>query len=147
MAILTKGVQTKSYEEILMNKIETKEAVIGVIGMGYVGLPNMVSKANAGYSVIGFDVDTNKVQSINDGVSYITDVKDHQLINLVEQFKLRATNDYSELALADIIMVCVPTPIDDYKQPDLSFVDSATSSIAAYAKEGALAILEIRPDS
>ncbi|WP_235714631.1 nucleotide sugar dehydrogenase [Neobacillus dielmonensis] len=123
-------------------KLQTKSAVIGVIGMGYVGLPNMVSKARLGYSVIGFDVDETKVNRINAGQNYISDVQDDILKQLVNQKKLRATNNFSELRLADVIVICVPTPIDEHKQPDLSYIQNATNTIVLNATEGSLIILE-----
>ncbi|WP_216638010.1 nucleotide sugar dehydrogenase [Bacillus sp. FJAT-29814] len=123
-------------------KLQTKSAVIGVIGMGYVGLPTMVSKARVGYSVIGFDVDETKVNRINAGKNYIGDVQDDVLKQLVNKKKVRATNDFSELRLVDVMVICVPTPIDEHKQPDLSYIQDATDEIVMNATEGSLVILE-----
>jgi UDP-N-acetyl-D-glucosamine dehydrogenase len=132
----------KDLFENLSAKIKHKTAVVGIIGMGYVGLPNMVSKSKNGYQVIGFDVDANKVNMVNDGVSYIEDVRNGELSEAVMKRRLMATTDFSLLRQADVIIICVPTPIDEYKQPDLSYVKKATIQIVKYAKMGALAILE-----
>jgi UDP-N-acetyl-D-glucosamine dehydrogenase len=134
---------TKDYYENLMRKVKSNTAVVGVIGMGYVGLPNMVSKAKKGFPVIGFDVDKSKVDSINNGVSYIDDVDSEELIKyVVSKRKIHATSDFSSLGVSDVIIICVPTPIDEYKQPDLSFIKKATIEIVKHASKGALVILE-----
>lgn len=132
---------TKNYED-LMKKIKNKTATIGVIGMGYVGLPNIVSKANKGFQVIGFDVDETKVEKVNNGENYIGDVNDTELIELVAKRKIMATIDFSLLRQADVIIICVPTPIDEFKQPDLSYVKKATIQIAKYCSTNTLVILE-----
>ncbi|MCG1021566.1 nucleotide sugar dehydrogenase [Sutcliffiella horikoshii] len=129
-------------KEILLNKINNKEAVIGVVGLGYVGLPLAVEKAKAGYKVIGFDVQDSRVAQVNEGVNYIGDVVDEELKELVQSGKLIATTDYSKIEDVDAVAICVPTPLDVYQQPDTSYVESSTREIAKFSHEGMLIVLE-----
>lgn len=131
-----------SLAEQLIEKIEQKTAVIGVVGLGYVGLPLAVEKAKAGYSVIGFDVQVSKVEMVNDGINYIGDVVDADLRDIVQQQKLRATSDYSFISEVDAMAICVPTPLDTYQQPDTSYVESSAREIAKYLHPGMLIVLE-----
>lgn len=126
----------------LLDKINNKTAKVGVVGLGYVGLPLAVEKAYAGYQTIGFDVQDNKVNMVNEGKNYIGDVVDETLKKLVEEGSLRATTDFSFVKDVDTICICVPTPLDLYKQPDLSYVVSSTRSVAQYLHKGMLVILE-----
>lgn len=126
----------------LLDKINNKTAKVGVVGLGYVGLPLAVEKAYAGYQTIGFDVQDNKVNMVNEGKNYIGDVVDETLKKLVEEGSLRATTDFSFVKDVDKICICVPTPLDLYKQPDLSYVVSSTRSVAQYLHKGMLVILE-----
>lgn len=129
-------------KEQLLEKINNKTARVGVVGLGYVGLPLAVEKANAGYETIGFDVQEKKVNSVNAGQNYIGDVVDEELKDLVKAGKLKATTDFSFVKDVDTICICVPTPLDLYKQPDLSYVVSSTESVAEYLHKGMLVILE-----
>ncbi len=129
-------------KEQLLEKINNKTAKVGVVGLGYVGLPLAVEKANAGYETIGFDVQEKKVESVNAGKNYIGDVVDEELNKLVKDGTLRATADFSFVKDVDTICICVPTPLDLYKQPDLSYVVSSTKSVAQYLHKGMLVILE-----
>ena len=131
-----------SAKDILLEKIKNKTAVIGVVGLGYVGLPLAVEKAKAGYKVIGFDVQSQKVDMVNEGKNYIGDVVDDELANLVKSKKLTATSDFSFVKDVDCISICVPTPLDLYKQPDLSYVVNSSKSVAEYAHKGMLVVLE-----
>lgn len=131
-----------SIKETLLNKINNKDAVIGVVGLGYVGLPLAVEKAKAGYKVIGFDVQDSRVAQVNEGINYIGDVVDQELKELVDSGKLVATTDYSKIEEVDAVAICVPTPLDVYQQPDTSYVESSTKEIAKYAHEGMLVVLE-----
>jgi UDP-N-acetyl-D-glucosamine dehydrogenase len=131
-----------SAKDILLEKIKNKTAVIGVVGLGYVGLPLAVEKAKAGYKVIGFDVQSKKVDMVNEGKNYIGDVVDNELANLVKSKKLTATSDFSFVKDVDCISICVPTPLDLYKQPDLSYVVNSSKSVAEYAHKGMLVVLE-----
>ncbi|QED49630.1 nucleotide sugar dehydrogenase [Cytobacillus dafuensis] len=126
----------------LINKIENKEAVIGVVGLGYVGLPLAVEKAKAGYKVIGFDVQAARVEQVNMGINYIGDVVDQDLADMIKSGHLVATTDYARIAEVDAVAICVPTPLDIYQQPDTSYVESSSKEIAKYAHEGMLVVLE-----
>ena len=126
----------------LLDKINNKTAKVGVVGLGYVGLPLAVEKANAGYQTIGFDVQEEKVNMVNEGKNYIGDVVDQNLKEIVEAKTLKATTDFSFVKDVDTICICVPTPLDLYKQPDLSYVVDSTRSVAEYLRKGMLVILE-----
>lgn len=128
--------------ERLIQKIEEKTAHIGIIGMGYVGLPLAVEIARAGYAVTGFDVQRKKVDWLNSGHNYIGDVVDSDLAALVESGRLRGTTEYAALADCDCVSICVPTPLDIYQQPDISYVQASAESVAQYAHPGMLVILE-----
>lgn len=126
----------------LMSKLENKTAKLGVVGLGYVGLPLAVEKAKAGYKVIGFDVQSKKVDMVNAGDNYIGDIIDQDLKNLIKEDRLKATTDFSFVKEVDTVCICVPTPLDIYKQPDLSYVVSSTESVAKYLHKGMLVVLE-----
>jgi UDP-N-acetyl-D-glucosamine dehydrogenase len=126
----------------IKNKIKSKKAVLGVIGLGYVGLPLAVEKAKAGFSTIGFDIQKDKVDKVNLGINYIGDVINEDLKGIVKSGKLRATLDFSEVAKADAVCICVPTPLDNYQQPDLSYVKSSAESIVPFMHKDMLIILE-----
>jgi UDP-N-acetyl-D-glucosamine dehydrogenase len=126
----------------LLDRIETQRARVGVIGLGYVGLPLAVEFARAGFEVTGFDVDTSKVAAINAGRSYIPDVPQHELAAVVTAGRLRATSDMSRLADMDVADICVPTPLRKTKDPDLSYVVQALEHVAAALRAGQLVILE-----
>jgi len=126
----------------LLEKIQRKEIVVGVVGLGYVGLPLAVEKANAGYKTIGFDVQKEKVEMVNAGENYIGDVVSEDLTELVDSKMLSATSDYSFMKDVDFIAICVPTPLDKYQQPDISYVKSSTMEIAKYLKKGSIVVLE-----
>ncbi|MBE6064762.1 nucleotide sugar dehydrogenase [Clostridium cochlearium] len=126
----------------LIKKLENKTAKLGVVGLGYVGLPLAVEKAKAGYEVIGFDVQEQKVEMVNKGHNYIGDVVNSDLEDIVNNGKLKATTDFSFVGEVDVVAICVPTPLDLYKQPDLSYVENSTKSVAKYLKKGMLVVLE-----
>ncbi|WP_454053379.1 nucleotide sugar dehydrogenase [Clostridium sp. Marseille-Q7071] len=128
-------------EELLL-KLKNRTAKLGVVGLGYVGLPLAVEKAKAGYEVIGFDVQDKKVKMVNEGRNYIGDVVDSDLEKLVKEGKLKATTDFSFVADVDTVCIAVPTPLDLYKQPDLSYVVSSTKDVAKYLHKGMLVVLE-----
>ncbi|WP_461614633.1 nucleotide sugar dehydrogenase [Clostridium sp. Marseille-QA1073] len=128
-------------EELLL-KLKNRTAKLGVVGLGYVGLPLAVEKAKAGYEVIGFDVQDKKVKMVNEGRNYIGDVVDSDLEKLVKEGKLKATTDFSFVANVDTVCIAVPTPLDLYKQPDLSYVVSSTKDVAKYLHKGMLVVLE-----
>lgn len=129
-------------KEILLEKIGNKTAMVAVIGLGYVGLPLAVEKAKAGYKTVGFDVQDKKVKMVNEGHNYIGDVVDSELKDIVEKGMLLATTDFSIVKDADFIAICVPTPLDEYQQPDISYVKNSTIEISKYLKEGSIVVLE-----
>ncbi|MDO6355558.1 nucleotide sugar dehydrogenase [Caloramator sp. CAR-1] len=131
-----------STKEMLLEKIQNKTAVIGVVGLGYVGLPLAVEKAKAGYKVIGFDIQQKRCDMVNEGHNYIGDVVDEELAELVKRGMIYATTDYSRIAEVDCVAICVPTPLDKYKQPDITYVVNSTESIANYLHKGMLVVLE-----
>ena len=126
----------------LKEKLEKRQANVGVIGLGYVGLPLAVEFARAGFTVTGFDVDESKVADINAGRSYILDVKTADLAACVQAGRLRATTDMSKLSEMDAVDICVPTPLRKTKDPDMSYVVSAAEEIAKYIHPGMLIVLE-----
>ena len=128
----------------LLSKIEDRSALLGVIGMGYVGLPSAVAFAEAGFRVVGVDVDPAKVEALNRGESYVEDVPAAQLRPLVAQGLLRASTEYADLRTADAIMICVPTPLRKTKDPDVSYIISAADSIVTQGGggRGKLIVLE-----
>jgi len=130
------------YKKQLLNKIKNKTAILGVIGLGYVGLPLAVEKAKAGYKTIGFDMQEKKVHWVNEGRNYIGDIVDSDLKEVVDKGLLHATADFSFVKDVDTICICVPTPLDIYQQPDLSYVKNSTENIAKYLHPGMLIVLE-----
>lgn len=129
-------------KQLLLEKIEKKEIVVGVIGLGYVGLPLAVEKAKAGFKTIGFDEQAIKVEMVNQGHNYIGDVVDHDLKKLVDEGKLSATSDFSFIKDVDFIAICVPTPLDIHQEPDLSCVRNSTAEIAKYLTKNTMVVLE-----
>jgi UDP-N-acetyl-D-glucosamine dehydrogenase len=126
----------------LLDRIANRNAKVCVIGLGYVGLPLAVELADAGYCVIGLDVDEERVGQLNEGVSYISDVPSSRLAGLVSAGRLRATADAAVLAEVDVIDICVPTPLRKTRDPDLSYVVGAIEAVARSLKPGQLVILE-----
>jgi UDP-N-acetyl-D-glucosamine dehydrogenase len=127
---------------MLKNKIQQKSALLGVVGLGYVGLPLAVEKAKAGFKVIGFDIQQEKVDMVNAGKNYIGDVINADLEQIVKDGLLSATVDYSQLAKVDCVCICVPTPLDNYQQPDISYVKASTEALLPYLHKDMLIVLE-----
>jgi UDP-N-acetyl-D-glucosamine dehydrogenase len=123
-------------------KMKSRDAIAGIIGLGYVGLPLAVATATGGFRTIGFDIDPDKVLRLNSGESYIDAVNSEQLADLIATEKFRATAYLSELANCDIIVICVPTPLSKQREPDLSFVSDTVRVIARHLREGQLIVLE-----
>jgi UDP-N-acetyl-D-glucosamine dehydrogenase len=134
--------QTSSAAVELRQRISKKTARVGVLGLGYVGLPLALEFARAGFEVIGIDVQQDKVDQFNRGQSYVKDVEDSVFAPLVKSGKLRATSDYSVIQELDTIDICVPTPLRKTKDPDMSYVVAATDAIAAHLHPGLLVMLE-----
>lgn len=126
----------------LLEKIENRTIVAGVVGLGYVGLPLAVEKAKAGFKTIGFDVQAKKVEMVNAGNNYIGDVVDSDLAKLVEEGRLSATTDFSFVKDVDFIAICVPTPLDAHQEPDISYVRDSATAVAQYLKPGTMVVLE-----
>ena len=131
-----------SMKEMLIDKIDKREIIVGVVGLGYVGLPLAVEKAKAGFKTIGFDVQSQKVEMVNAGENYIGDVVDSDLAKLVKEGKLQATTDFSFVKDVDFIAICVPTPLDSHQEPDISYVKSSTEAISKYLKPNTMVVLE-----
>jgi len=126
---------------VTRNKIETREARIGIIGMGYVGLPLALLFSEERFSITGFDIDSSKVGTLNRGESYIVRIPGAE-IQSAKKHGFIATSDYSRIAQMDVVIICVPTPLSKYHEPNLSYVTSTVSSIAPHLKDGQLVILE-----
>lgn len=131
-----------SIKQTLLDRLNNRTARIGVVGMGYVGLPLAVEFAEAGFSVIGVDVSAAKVDALNRGESYILDIPTERLKPLVESGRLCASTDYGDLRQADTVSICVPTPLRKTKDPDMSYVIEATEAVAEICHEGMLVALE-----
>lgn len=129
-------------KELLLNKIKEKSMIVGVIGLGYVGLPLAVEKAKAGFKTIGFDIQDEKVKMVNEGHNYIGDVVDSELADLVGKGMLQATSDFSFVAETDFVAICVPTPLDAHQQPDISYVKASTEEVSKYLKKNMIVVLE-----
>ena len=129
-------------KEELLRRIEEKSITVGVVGLGYVGLPLAVEKAKAGFKTIGFDVQNEKVDMVNQGHNYIGDVVDKELESLVSDNMLSATSDFSFIKDVDFIAICVPTPLDEHQQPDISYVKSSAEAISKYLTQKTIVVLE-----
>ena len=129
-------------KEKLLKKISERNLTVGVVGLGYVGLPLAVEKAKAGFKTIGFDVQKEKVDLVNKGQNYIGDVVDSDLKKLVEAGAFSATTDFSFVKDVDFIAICVPTPLDRHQQPDISYVRDSAKEISKYLKKETMVVLE-----
>ncbi|HXW51414.1 MAG TPA: nucleotide sugar dehydrogenase [Candidatus Acidoferrales bacterium] len=132
----------QSFEEALLGRILDRSATVGVVGLGYVGLPLAVEKARVGYSVIGYDRSGIRVAQINQGSNYIRDVDDDHLAKMVATKKLRAETDFASLATCDVVVICVPTPLTVNKDPDTSYIKAVGSELAQRLRPGQLVCLE-----
>ncbi len=129
-------------KEKLLKKIQEKEIRVGIVGLGYVGLPLAVEKAKAGFKTIGFDIQSYKVDKVNQGFNYIGDVVDNDLKRLVEEGTLQATTEFDFIKDVDFIAICVPTPLDEHQEPDISYIKASTEEIAKYLKPETMVVLE-----
>jgi UDP-N-acetyl-D-glucosamine dehydrogenase len=129
-------------KDILMDKIENMTAKICIIGLGYVGLPLAVEAAKAGYSILGIENNPVRCNKINEGKNYIKDVQDNELTSLVHQGKIKASIRFEFVQQADIVIICVPTPLNKNKEPDISYINNATHEICRHFRSGKLIILE-----
>ena len=142
MALGAKSEPKPDYAKELMAKFKNHTAVVAVVGIGYVGLPLAVEKAKVGFPVIGLDRNEERVGMINRGENYIRDVKDEELKKVVSDGKLHASNDFSELSNADVVIICVPTPLTVHRMPDLQYIENVTEQIAEHMRPGQLISLE-----
>jgi UDP-N-acetyl-D-glucosamine dehydrogenase len=126
----------------LIKKIETKNAIVGVIGLGYVGLPLALAFGKAGFRVVGFDIDDEKANRLNKGESYIRHINGQEIKRLINDHRFMATSDFSKLSMVDCICICVPTPLTEKKEPDLTFIKLSAKQIAKYLRKGQLVVLE-----
>ena len=124
--------------EDILKKLNERRAIVGVIGLGYVGLPLAVEFARAGLKVIGFDLDASRVDEINNGRSYIPDVPTEMVGALVERGNLSAATDFSHLSETDAVIICVPTPLNKNREPDISFILETGRTIAPHLTKGTL---------
>lgn len=129
-------------KEELLSRIAERKITVGVVGLGYVGLPLAVEKAKAGFKTIGFDVQEEKVKLVNAGHNYIGDVVDAELAQLVQSGTLSATSDFSFIKEVDFVAICVPTPLDVHQEPDISYVENSAKSIAGHLTKGTIVVLE-----
>jgi UDP-N-acetyl-D-glucosamine dehydrogenase len=128
--------------DTLIAKIESHNAVVGVIGLGYVGLPLVLRFGEVGFPVIGFDVDQEKISQLNDGQSYIGHVAASRVAELRNTARFEATSDFSKLTEADCVIICVPTPLNANREPDMQYVESTADAVSKTLHEGQLIILE-----
>jgi UDP-N-acetyl-D-glucosamine dehydrogenase len=126
----------------LLEKLENKSAVIGIIGLGYVGLPLGLEFASKGFKVLGFDLDETKVNSLNSGKSYIKHIAVKRIKDVVDKKVFIATNEFDRLPEADAIIICVPTPLDEHREPDMTYIVSTAETIQKYIRKGQLVSLE-----
>ncbi|MGH8009302.1 MAG: nucleotide sugar dehydrogenase, partial [Candidatus Binatia bacterium] len=126
----------------LKRKIQDRSARLGVIGLGYVGLPLLVEMAREGFRVTGIDIDKRKIESINAGTSYVLDVPSEILGSLVREERLRATQSLEAIEELDTVSICVPTPLRKTKDPDLSYIVAAVEAVRTYLRPGQLVVLE-----
>ena len=131
-----------SYKQILTGRINKKKAKIAVIGLGYVGLPLAVEFAKKGFSVLGIDIDAEKVNMLNRGISYIQDITGSAIKNITRNNNFYSTSNYNDLTKADVIIISVPTPLTKTREPDISYIVSASEKIKENFKKGQLIILE-----
>lgn len=129
-------------KERLLRKIQKREINVGVIGLGYVGLPLAVEKAKAGFKTVGFDIQPEKVNMVNKGHNFIGDVVDSDLERLVKDGRLSATTDFSFIKNVDFIAICVPTPLDSHQEPDISYVRDSVTEVSKYLKRETMVVLE-----
>ncbi len=142
MAIDMETESRVDYAEQLKNKFRNHTAIVAVAGAGYVGLPLAVEKAKVGFPVVCLDRNAARVDQISRGENYVRDVKDEELKQVVADGRLRATTDFAELSEADVVIICVPTPLTVHKEPDLKYVGNVTGEIAKHMHPGVLVSLE-----
>src|SRR5512138_390935 len=131
-----------SEKDALVRKLQDKTARIGILGMGYVGMPLAVVFAQAGFNVLGIDPDRRKVDTFRQGISYIQDVPTATVVELQKAGRLNMTADFAALAEMDAVSICVPTPLGKFGDPDMSFILSAAEQLTKYVHKGMVIVLE-----
>ena len=131
-----------TYQAELLEKLRNRQAVIGVVGLGYVGLPLSLTYAEVGYRVLGLDIDETKTDAINQGRSYIQHIDAQRVAKANQQQGLEATTDFARAAQADALILCVPTPLNQYREPDLSFIRATMASLLPHLRQGQVLSLE-----
>lgn len=126
----------------IIKKINNKSANIGIIGLGYVGLPLGLEFANKGFSVTGFDIDEKKIPLLNSGKTYIKHISEKRIKKVLAAKKFKATSDFSQLTNCDVIIICVPTPLNEHREPDMTFIENSGKIVARYLRKGQLVVLE-----
>jgi UDP-N-acetyl-D-glucosamine dehydrogenase len=126
----------------LLKKIQSKKAVVGIVGMGYVGLPLVFAFAHKGFRVLGFDIDKKKIVKLNRGESYIKHIQSKEIAGVVKDKSFEATDNFKRLKEADCILICVPTPLDAHLAPDLTYVENTAKTISEHLRRGQLVVLE-----
>ncbi|WP_457095001.1 NAD(P)-binding domain-containing protein, partial [Microvirga sp. P5_D2] len=120
----------------LLERFTKRQAKIGIIGLGYVGLPLALTAAKAGFTVLGFDINASYVERLNRGESYIRHIPEAPIKEAVAERRLEATTDFARLGEPDAILICVPTPLTKHREPDLSYVENTARTIAAHLRKG-----------
>jgi len=130
-------------EPTLLTKIKTKDAIVGVCGLGYVGLPLALTFAEKGFPVIGFDIDQRKIDAITKGESYIKHIPSDRISKAVKQEKkaFYATLDFRDASKADALIMCVPTPLNANREPDMTYIEKTAEAIGPYVRSGQLVVL------
>jgi len=131
-----------NHTQQILQKISANTEVVGIIGLGYVGLPLAVNFAEAGVKVIGFDKSEAKVNKISSGENYIKDIRDAVLREVVDKITLQATTDFARMKECDALIICVPTPLDKFKKPDMSYIEASCIAIGQNMKPGTFISLE-----
>ena len=126
----------------LLEKIKNKSAIVGIIGMGYVGLPLALTFSARKFNVLGFDLDEKKISLLNKGRGYLKHISDNKIKQAVNSGYLKTTSDFFKLKEVDAIIICVPTPLTEHREPDMSFVENTAKTIAKYLRKGQLVVLE-----
>ena len=126
----------------ILDRINNKSAVVGIVGMGYVGLPLGLAFAKKKFNVLGFDLDEKKITLLNKGKGYLKHISDNKIKKAVGSGFLKATSDFSRLKQVDAILICVPTPLTEHREPDMSYVENTSRTIAKYLRKGQLVVLE-----
>ena len=126
----------------LLNKIQSKEAKIGIVGLGYVGLPLLMEFVDQGFTTIGYDIDEFKVNKLNKGESYIKHIQSDRIKKVVDSGLFESTTDFSRIPEVDCILICVPTPLTKYREPDMSYITGTSETLAKHIRKGQLIVLE-----